>query len=107
MPGTSDFDIVSKDEEIDTCYGLETFYITKEEITALLSGKKLYSTVNAGEYAITIEIVENDCLCEFCCNKDYCLTYQDYKNSDGIIADPITACGRYKKLYSTVNDKEE
>ena len=56
----SDFKIVSKDEEIDTCYGLEDFYITKEEITALLSGKKLYSTVNCGEYAITIEIAESE-----------------------------------------------
>ena len=51
-----DFDIVNKDSEIDTCYGLEVFRITKEEIAALLSGKKLYSTVNAGEYAITIEM---------------------------------------------------
>lgn len=56
----SDFKIVSKDEEIDTCYGLEDLYITKEEITALLSGKKLYSTVNCGEYAITIEIAESE-----------------------------------------------
>lgn len=55
---TDDFEIVSKDAEVNTCYGLETFYITKEEIDALLSGKKLYSTVNCGEYAITIEYNE-------------------------------------------------
>ena len=45
----------------------------------------------------------NNCLCESCCDKDYCLSYQDYKNSDGIVAEPITACGRYKKLH-TVED---
>lgn len=56
----SDFEIVDKDAEVDTCYGLETFYITKEEIAALLSGKKLYSTVNCDEYAITIEMVESE-----------------------------------------------
>ena len=56
----SDFEIVSKDAEIDTCYGLEDFFITKEEITALLSGKKLYSTVNCGEYAISIEMAESE-----------------------------------------------
>lgn len=53
-----DFEIVNKDSKIDTCYGLETFHITEEEINALLSGKKLYSTVNCGEYAITIEMAE-------------------------------------------------
>ena len=56
----SDFEIVSKDAEVDTCYGIENFYITKEEIAALLSGKKLYSTVNCGEYAITIEMAESE-----------------------------------------------
>ena len=55
-----DFDIVSKDAKIDECYGLECFNITKEEITALLSGKKLYATVNCGEYAITIEMAESE-----------------------------------------------
>ena len=51
----------------------------------------------------------NKCLCESCCDKDWCLFYQDYKNPDGIISEPITACGRYKKLH-TVEDtytKEE
>jgi len=52
----SDFEIKSKDEEVCPCYGLDKFYITKEDIAALLSGKKLYSTVNCGEYAITIEM---------------------------------------------------
>ncbi len=56
----SDFEIVSKDAEINPCYGLEAFNITEEEITALLSGKKLYSTVNCGEYVITIEMAESE-----------------------------------------------
>lgn len=57
----SDFTIVSKKANVDPCYGLEAFYITKEEIDALLSGKKLYSTINCDEYAITIEMeAENE-----------------------------------------------
>ena len=56
----SGFEIVSKNAEVDPCYGLEFFYITKEEINALLSGKKLYSTVNGDEYAITIEMEESE-----------------------------------------------
>lgn len=55
------------------------------------------------------EQMTHNCLCESCCDKDYCLSYQDYKNLDGIVAEPITACGRYKKLH-TVEDiytKEE
>lgn len=56
----SNFEIVSKKKKVDPCYGLEEFYITREEINALLSGKKLYSTVNDGEYAITIEMEETD-----------------------------------------------
>ena len=52
----SDFKIVSKKKKVDGCWGLFDFYITKEEIAALLSGKKLYSTVNCDEYAITIEM---------------------------------------------------
>ena len=55
----SNFEIVSKDAKINKCYALEEFLITKEEITALLSGKKLYSTVNYDEYAITIEMAES------------------------------------------------
>ena len=56
----SDFIIVSKGEEVSPCYGLESFHITKKEIDALLAGKKLYSTVNCDEYAITIELAESD-----------------------------------------------
>ena len=56
----SDFKIVSKNTKVDTCYGLDTFHITKEEIDALLSDKKLYSTVNGGEYAITIIMAESE-----------------------------------------------
>ena len=56
----SDFKIVSKKAKVDQCYGLDAFYITKEEIAALLSGKKLYSTVNCDEYAITIEMEDGN-----------------------------------------------
>ena len=56
----SDFTIVSKKAKVDECWGLYDFYITKEEIAALLSGKKLYSTVNCDEYAITIEMEDEN-----------------------------------------------
>ena len=56
----SDFEIVNKDAEIDPCYGLEPFRLTKDEVIALMHGKKLYTTVNAGEYAITIEMAESE-----------------------------------------------
>lgn len=56
----SDFEIVDKKAEVDICYGLEVFHITKEEINALLSGKKLYSSINCGEYAMTIEMAESE-----------------------------------------------
>lgn len=56
----SDFEIVDKKTEVDICYGLEVFRITREEINALLSGKKLYSSINCGEYAMTIEMAESE-----------------------------------------------
>lgn len=56
----SDFKIVNKKAKVDRCYGLYEFYITKEEIDALLSGKKLYSTVSYDEYAITIEMEDEE-----------------------------------------------
>ena len=56
----SDFEIVNKNAKVDPCYGLENFSITKEDIEALLSGKKLYSTINDGEYAMTIEMAESE-----------------------------------------------
>lgn len=56
----SDFEIVDRNAKVDPCYGLETFVITKDEIAALLSGKKLYFTVNCDEYAITIKMAESE-----------------------------------------------
>ena len=56
----NDFEIVNKDDEIDPCYGLYDFCLTKEGINALMCGKKLYSDVNCGEYAITIEMLESE-----------------------------------------------
>lgn len=52
--GFSDFRIVNKDEEVNPCYGLETFTMSASDLNALLNGKKLYTTINAGEYAIEI-----------------------------------------------------
>lgn len=56
----SDFEIVNRNAKVDKCYGLEDFRITKEDIAALLSGKKLYTTVNCDEYAITIKMAESE-----------------------------------------------
>ena len=55
-----EFKIIAREAKVDNCYGLEDFHITKEEITALITGKKLYSTINYGEYAITIEMKDEN-----------------------------------------------
>lgn len=49
-----DFEQYELDEEVDSCYGMETYYITEEDIEHLRNGGKLYSTINCGEYAIQI-----------------------------------------------------
>ncbi|MBR2556921.1 MAG: hypothetical protein IKE95_00905 [Methanobrevibacter sp.] len=54
----SDFEIKDKRNKIDECYGLEEFVITEEEIKALQRGKKLYTQIMGGEYAITIELAK-------------------------------------------------
>ena len=56
----SDFEIKNKNAKVCPCYGLEEYRITKKDIAALLSGKKLYTTIQADEYAITIEMAENE-----------------------------------------------
>lgn len=52
----SDFTIYEKNEKVDACYGMEEYKITKEDMDALINGKKLYTTINCGEYAIVIEM---------------------------------------------------
>lgn len=54
----SDFEIKDKRNKIDECYGLEELSITEEEIKALQRGKKLYTQIMGGEYAITIELAK-------------------------------------------------
>lgn len=54
----SDFEVYSKSEKVNTCYGRENLRISREDIDALLNGKMLYSQVNDGEYAITILLEE-------------------------------------------------
>ena len=57
---TEEFETLDKDtkeEDINWLYGGQQYYITKEQIEALLKGKKLYATINY-EYAFTIEIKE-------------------------------------------------
>lgn len=48
-------EIYNAEDKVDPCYGLEEITVNKEEIKALLLGKKLYTTINCGEYAITIK----------------------------------------------------
>lgn len=50
----SDFEIYSKRKKVDPCYGLEALRVSREDIEALFYGKKLYTQINDGEYAITI-----------------------------------------------------
>lgn len=54
----SDFKRVRPNEDVDPCYGLEEFEISKRDMLALLNGDKLYITVNADEFAILISLEE-------------------------------------------------
>ena len=44
----------NRDEKTPACYGKETIFLDKEHIDALLSGAKLYFTINDDEYAVEI-----------------------------------------------------
>lgn len=57
-----EFEILDKntnEEEINWLYGGKEYYITKEQIKALLNGNKLYATINE-EYAFTIELEKKE-----------------------------------------------
>lgn len=57
----SDFDIKAADEEVDPCWGLEKkLTMTVRDLNALLNGKKIYTQINNGEYAIEINYAGND-----------------------------------------------
>lgn len=46
--------ILEKGERADRCYGLYTEELTDEELQALIDGKRLYMTINYGEYAVVL-----------------------------------------------------
>lgn len=48
------FKTCRRDKNVDPCYGLYEFVLDDSDMKALRSGKKLYSTINFNEYAITI-----------------------------------------------------
>ena len=60
----SDFEIIEAKEKarekFGYCYGYDIFKITKEDIEALLNGKELATTINADEYSIFIELIDNE-----------------------------------------------
>ena len=47
--------ILNKGERGDSCYGIETDYITDEMISALKEGNRLYTTIQDGEYALILK----------------------------------------------------
>ena len=47
--------ILKNREKAYPCYGIETQYITDEMIKALKDGKRLYTRVQDGEYALVIK----------------------------------------------------
>lgn len=55
----NNMEIYNKNDEVDPCYGLEELHLTKNDIEALKESKMLYTTINDGEYAITIEMESN------------------------------------------------
>ncbi len=95
----SDFRIVSKKQKVDPCCGLYDLYITKEEIAALLSGKKLYSTVSDDEYAITIEMEDKDKCCPW---YDMCI----YKTATCRVRYPDNGCVLYR-WFKELMSKED
>ena len=50
----SDFEIYNENEDTNPCYGMEKFFMSDNDLKALLNGKKLYALINDGEYAIEI-----------------------------------------------------
>ena len=55
-----DFLIVSEEDDVDTCFGMDVFKITPKDIEALKNGKQLYFLENGGEYAGVIFLGEED-----------------------------------------------
>lgn len=47
--------VLEKGERAEPCYGLFKEEITEEMIQALKEGKRLYMTVNGGEYAVVLK----------------------------------------------------
>lgn len=48
--------VILKDrEKAYPCYGIETEYITDEMIEALKKGRRLYTEIQSGEYALVIK----------------------------------------------------
>ena len=47
--------ILKKGEKAYPCYGIETEYITDEMIEALKKGRRLYTVIQDGEYALVIK----------------------------------------------------
>ena len=48
--------MVTKEDDIDCCYGLEVVGITRPQILDLLNGNCGYIEVNGGEYAILLTL---------------------------------------------------
>ena len=55
-----DFYIVSEEDEVYQCWGMDVLKITSKEIEALKSGKHLYFLENCGEYAGVIYLGEEN-----------------------------------------------
>ena len=51
-----DVEMVTKEDEVDCCYGLEVVGISKPQILDILNGHCGYIEVNGGEYAILITL---------------------------------------------------
>ena len=49
-----DFEHYSREEETNPCYGCGYYIMTEDDIKHLRNGGKLYTTINADEYAIEI-----------------------------------------------------
>ena len=55
---STDYEIVTKQDLVDCCYGIEYLKINVEDLEKLKKGNCIYCEINCGEYALVIALGE-------------------------------------------------
>lgn len=53
---SANYEIVTKQDLVDCCYGIEYLKITDEDLEKLKKGNCIYCEINAAEYALVISL---------------------------------------------------